>query len=147
MIKPLGIFLFAALLPASPLLAQDTTPAIDWDDPDPLEFDSNGNPHIYPTLAAPLVDLGVRVLDVRSAEEIEQSGIVDGAENIPHDETDRIATFLGDDMLAAVVVYCGSGRRAAMVVDELRNRGYGGFVNAGGYEDIVAALEGPAEED
>lgn len=119
--------LVLALLLASPLAAQ-TAP-------------SDEGPNIYPNMAARLVDLGVPVLDVRSAEEVEASGLAPNATRISHDDLEAIEAFLGDDTNRAVVLYCGSGRRASRVIDALRERGYGGFVNAGGYSDLMAALD------
>lgn len=98
-------------------------------------------PNIYPRLAADLVDRGVLVLDVRSAEEIDNTSLLAGAEAIPHMQIEDIVALIGEDRNRAVVMYCGSGRRAASVIEQLRERGYGGGVNAGGYEDLAAALD------
>jgi phage shock protein E len=117
----------AALLLAAPLAAQQAAP--------------EQGPNIYPQLAARLVDLGVPTLDVRTDEEIAETGMAPNATQIPHEQVDAIEEFLGDDPNRAVVVYCRSGRRAASVVEALRERGYGGLVNAGGYGDLTEALE------
>lgn len=103
-------------------------------------------PPIYPTLAASLVEMDVPVVDVRSAEEIEETGTLADAEHIPHTQVDRIAAFIGDDTSRAVVLYCGSGRRAGLAIDALRERGYHGLVNAGGYEDLREALQADDED-
>jgi len=97
-------------------------------------------PNIYPTLAADLVERGVPVIDVRTAEEIADTGRIGNAVHIPHTEIDRIAEFIGEDKMRTVVLYCGSGRRAAMAVAALRERGYHGLVNAGGFEDLAEAI-------
>lgn len=97
-------------------------------------------PNIYPRLAADLVERGALVLDVRSAEEIDSTSLLADAEAIPHLQIDDIVAFIGEERNRAVVVYCGSGRRAARVIEQLRERGYGGGVNAGGYEDLSATL-------
>ncbi|MBY6204326.1 rhodanese-like domain-containing protein [Halomonas denitrificans] len=132
----LTLFLSALLL-ALPLAAQQSEPADD-------------NPNIYPRMAARLVELGVPVLDVRSEEEVAETGMVEGATRISHDRLDEIERFLdeefGDDDNAAVVLYCGSGRRASRVIEAMRERGYGGLVNAGGYEDLVQALDSAGDE-
>lgn len=135
----LNAFLFrfpmivVALLLALPLAAQQSEPTED-------------NPNIYPRMAARLVELGVPVLDVRSEEEVTETGMVEGATRISHDQLAEIETFLGNDENAAVVLYCGSGRRASRVIEAMRERGYGGLVNAGGYEDLIDALESAGDE-
>lgn len=115
-----------ALLLAAPLMAQEA---------------AEDDPNIYPQLAARLVELGVPTLDVRTDEEIAETGMAPNATHIPHEQIDAIEEFLGDDPNRAVVVYCRSGRRAEMVVEAMRERGYGGLVNAGGYSDLTQALE------
>ena len=97
-------------------------------------------PNIYPGLAASLIAQDVLVIDVRSAEEIEQTGVLANAQSIPHSQIDDIVSLIGEPSNRAVVLYCGSGRRASRVIDALRERGFGGGVNAGGYEDLAAAL-------
>ncbi|MEX0916090.1 MAG: rhodanese-like domain-containing protein [Wenzhouxiangellaceae bacterium] len=110
------------------------------------DSDSSG-PWIYPTLAVSLIEMGVPVIDVRSAEEVEETGTLAGAEHIPHTEVDELVDFIGDDTARAVILYCGSGRRAARAIDNLRERGYHGMVNAGGYEDLREALQERDEQD
>ncbi len=135
----LAVFTVALLL-ALPLAAQPSDPPSDQ----PPESASVG-PDIYPRMAARLVELDAPILDVRSEQEVEETGMVDGATRISHDRLDEIDAFLvdqfGDDKNAAVVLYCGSGRRASRVIDAMRERGYGGLVNAGGYEDLTMALD------
>lgn len=97
-------------------------------------------PNIYPTLAAGLVERGVPVIDVRTAEEIAETGRIGNAVHIPHTEIDRMVEFIGEDKTRTVVLYCRSGRRAAMAVEALRERGYHGLVNAGGFEDLAEAI-------
>jgi rhodanese-related sulfurtransferase len=116
-----------ALCLCAPLAAQQEAPA--------------QGPNIYPQLAARLVELGVPTLDVRSEEEVAETGMAPNATHIPHEQLDEIEAFLGDDTNRAVVVYCRSGGRASRVVEALRERGYGGLVNGGGLEDLTEALE------
>ena len=113
---------FIALQLVMPALAQDEAPTI------------------YPGLAAGLIDQGVLVIDVRSDEEVSETGVLANAEHIPHTEIDAIIDSIGERPARAVVLYCGSGRRASRVIDALRQQGYGGGVNAGGYADLQAAL-------
>ena len=64
------------------------------------------------------------VLDVRRAEEF-AAGHVDGAVNVAHTEILKdpaSAVAAGKD--AEIVLYCGSGRRAAMAIEALRSAGY-----------------------
>lgn len=103
--------------------------------------DGRRGPRIYPTLAAGLIEMGVPVIDVRSEAEVEETGALAGAIHIPHTEIDAIVEFIGDDSSRAVVMYCGSGRRVGIAIDALRERGYHGMVNAGGFEDLQQALE------
>ena len=103
--------------------------------------DQRRGPPIYPTLAAGLIELGVPVIDVRSEAEVEETGTLADAAHIPHTEIDAIVEFIGDDTSRAVVMYCGSGRRVGIAIDALRERGYHGMVNAGGFGDLEQALE------
>lgn len=110
------------------------------------EDSERSGPWIYPTLAASLIEMGVPVIDVRSAEEVEETGTLAGAEHIPHTEIDALVDFIGDDTARAVILYCRSGRRVARAIENLRERGYHGMVNAGGYDDLRDALEQREEE-
>lgn len=98
-------------------------------------------PRIYPHLAAGLIAGDVAVIDVRSAEEVEATGLLAGAVNIPHTRTEDLVDFIGEDAGRTVVVYCRTGRRAGIAIEALRELGYHGLVNAGGYDDLAAALE------
>lgn len=122
----LGLMALVIGLLATPLAAQQPPP--------------EQGPNIYPKLAARLVELGVPTLDVRTEEEIAETGMAPNATHIPNDQLDAIETFLGEDSNRAVVIYCGSGRRASRVIEAMRERGYGGLVNAGGYTDLTDAL-------
>lgn len=78
--------------------------------------------------AKQLVKDGARLIDVRSPEEYATKHI-EGAVNIP---VDAIA---GQDLGpkdAPIVLYCGSGRRAARAAAKLREKGYTRVENLGG---------------
>ncbi|MDX1380230.1 MAG: rhodanese-like domain-containing protein [Xanthomonadales bacterium] len=85
-----------------------------------------------------MIDDGALVIDVRSPEEY-AGGHIDGAVNVPHTETDALAAAIGDDHDRAVVVYCGSGRRAGIAQAALAERGYTGVHNGLGYQALEAA--------
>jgi rhodanese-related sulfurtransferase len=76
------------------------------------------------------------VLDVRSPEEF-VSGYVPGAVNIPHDQlASRLAEVPKDK---EIVLYCRSGRRAALAADVLAANGYSRLEHLEG--DIAAWVE------
>lgn len=139
--------LVLAVGPGAHVLAQDQDEAQDapQEQAEQASPDQRRGPPIYPTLAASLIEMGVPVVDVRSEEEVAETGTLADAEHIPHTEVDRIATFIGDNTSRAVILYCGSGRRAGLAIDALRERGYHGLVNAGGYEDLRQAMQGDDE--
>lgn len=87
--------------------------------------------------AWPMIEDGVLVLDVRSAEEFEE-GHIKGAINIHWDEYDALVEAIGEDKQRPVVVYCRSGNRAGKSIEELSVRGYTGLYNATGYEALTA---------
>jgi phage shock protein E len=85
-----------------------------------------------------LIESGSRLIDVRTASEYEQ-GHLQGAINIPHDQ---IAARLSEFSLSKeerVVLYCKSGGRSDFAMKLLHSMGYSNAVNAGGYEELVAA--------
>lgn len=103
---------------------------------------------IYPHLGAQLIDMGeVLVIDVRSDEEVEDTGVLADAEHVEHTDTEGLMEVIGDDKARTVVLYCGSGRRAGMAIAALEGEGYMGLVNAGGYEDLEAALNADDDND
>ena len=108
---------------------------------------SNHGPRIYPQLAASLIERGVPVIDVRSVEEVEETGMIGNAVNIPHTDLQALMDFIGEDSDRAVVMYCGSGRRVGLAIEELRQRDFHGMVNAGGYDDLQEALETLNEQE
>lgn len=68
-------------------------------------------------------DDSVVVLDVRSAREFE-AGHVAGARNISHDELAARLEELTGARAKEVVLYCRSGRRAALAAETLRGAGF-----------------------
>lgn len=63
------------------------------------------------------------ILDVRSPEEYAE-GHVPGAINIPHDQLSSRVAEIGSHKNKDVVLYCRSGKRAAMAADILHSAGF-----------------------
>jgi len=63
------------------------------------------------------------LLDVRRPDEF-ATGHVPHAINIPHTELDRDVNKLHTDINNEIVVYCESGRRAAIAMDILKQAGF-----------------------
>ncbi len=82
--------------------------------------------------AWPMIEAGALLIDVRSAEEY-QDGHIEGAINIPHDQTSDLIVAIGADKQRPVVVYCRSGNRSSMAKAELVAKGYSGVYDATGY--------------
>lgn len=102
---------------------------------------ADGSAFVQSALAAGLVDHGIAVIDVRSAEEIAENGRVADATHIVHTDTSAIADYLGPPPGRPAVLYCRSGRRVGLAIDELEAMGYDSLVNAGGQTDLQAALD------
>ena len=72
----------------------------------------------------------VFVLDVRSPQELEQEGLIEGSLNIPIDDLDsRLAEVPKDKPLA---IYCHRGGRASSAAALLREKGYTEPIEYGG---------------
>ena len=84
-----------------------------------------------------LIGEGALLIDVRSAEEFGQ-GHLAGAINIVHTDLDALAAAIGQEHARRVVLYCGTGRRAGLAVEQLEQRGYRGLFNATGYDALLA---------
>ncbi|MCS3455621.1 rhodanese-related sulfurtransferase [Aeromonas sp. BIGb0405] len=63
------------------------------------------------------------LLDVRTKEEFAE-GHIPGAINISHDQLIKRLAEIGDDRRLPVVVYCQTGRRAALAEAELEKAGF-----------------------
>lgn len=85
-----------------------------------------------------LVSMGALVVDVRTPEEF-AAGHLDGAINIPHDQTLARLTEYGSDKDRSIIVYCRSGNRSGKAYEILVEQGFTSTHNAGGYEAILAA--------
>jgi phage shock protein E len=82
--------------------------------------------------AWPMIEQGALLIDVRTMEEFAQ-GHVDGALNIPYQETDKLMSAIGTDKTRPVVVYCRSGNRSGKAKIVLETKGYTNIFNATGY--------------
>lgn len=85
-----------------------------------------------------LISMGALLVDVRTPEEF-SAGHLEGAINIPHDQTLARLTEYPGDKDRSIVVYCRSGNRSGQAYKILVEQGFAGTHNAGGYEDILAA--------
>lgn len=83
--------------------------------------------------AWPLIEQGALLIDVRTSEEFEQ-GHIDGALNIPWQETGKLISAIGTDKQRPVVVYCRSGNRSGKAKAVLEAQGYTHIFNATGFE-------------
>lgn len=85
-------------------------------------------PFVDVPTAKKLVADGAKLVDVRSPEEYATKHI-EGAENVP---VDTIADKDLGPKDAPIVLYCGSGKRAARATEALRAKGYTNVHNLGG---------------
>lgn len=68
------------------------------------------------------IPANVQIIDVRNKEEIEETGMIKGALNIPAgDIADRLAEIPKDKEL---VLYCSTGARSEMAYNVLKEKGY-----------------------
>ena len=101
-------------------------------------------PRITPAQARDMVAQGnTLIVDVRDALEVEKSGKIAGAVNVSRgllefradpDSPSHDKSFAKDK---DVIVYCGSGGRAALSGKVLKDMGYERVYNLGGFKDWV----------
>jgi rhodanese-related sulfurtransferase len=110
-------------------------------------------PKITSVQAREMIEKGnTLVVDVRDALEVQNSGKVAGAVHVSRGMLEFRAdpeapthdkNFARDK---TVILYCGSGGRAALAGKLLKDMGYGRVYNAGGFKDWVesgGAIEKP----
>ena len=109
-------------------------------------------PKITAAQAQEIIDKGnALVVDVRDAPEVEQSGKIAGALHIPRGMLEFRAdpeSPYHDQHFAkdkTVILYCGSGGRAALGGQALKELGYREVYNLGGFKDWVEG-GGPVEK-
>jgi len=88
--------------------------------------------------AWPMIENGALLIDVRTQGEFD-AGHLDGAINIPWEETNALMEAIGDDMDRPVVVYCRSGNRSGMSKKALDAKGYTHIFNGTGIKALEAA--------
>ena len=109
-------------------------------------------PKITPTKAREMIAGGNALwVDVRDASEFDKSGKAAGAVHVSR----GMLEFRADPESPAhdknfardkrVILYCGSGGRAALAGKLLKDMGYGEVYNAGGFKDWVDS-GGPVEK-
>lgn len=99
-------------------------------------------PRITPAQARDMIAQGnALIVDVRDALEVEKSGKIAGAVNVSRglleffadpDSPSHNKSFAKDKN---VIVYCGSGGRAALSGKVLKDMGYERVYNLGGFKD------------
>ncbi len=87
--------------------------------------------------AWPMIENGVLLIDVRTKEEFD-AGHIEGALNIPYEDTNALMNAIGADKQRPVVVYCRSGNRSGKSKKALDANGYTHIFNATGYEALKA---------
>ena len=87
------------------------------------------------TAKAPQKAQGVWI-DVRSPEEY-NAGHLEGAVNIVHTDIASQIASVAPDKNQPINLYCRSGRRAEMALQELKKLGYTNLTNHGAYDDLV----------
>ena len=83
------------------------------------------------------------IIDVRETSEIEATGLIKNAINIPKSIIDTnfdhslIKNHLSDNEDITILVYCAVGVRSALVGHKLIKHGYKKVLNLGGYAEWV----------
>ena len=101
----------------------------------PLTTSANTTHKVEQSAVQPEKAKGIWI-DVRSAEEF-NSGHLQNAVNIPHDQIIEGIKSVSSDKNAPINLYCCSGRRAEVALNELKKAGYTNVTNHGGYDDLV----------
>ena len=99
-------------------------------------FAGSGNPK-QAAQAWPMIESGALLIDVRTKGEFDASHL-DGAINIPWEETNTLMDAIGADRDRQVVVYCRSGNRSGKSKKALDAQGYTRIFNGTGIEAMKA---------
>lgn len=110
-----------------------------------LEAANQAVPKVSVEEARKLIDEGALLVDVRDANELAQSGKLQGALNVSR----GMVEFRADPELPyhnpefrkdrPVVLYCASGGRSALAAKALKDMGYERVYNLGGFKDAAEA--------
>ena len=82
------------------------------------------------------------LIDIRSVEEF-QTGHLKNAINIPHTEIAEQIVSAVPDKSAKLQLYCRSGRRVKIAIDELKKLNYNNLEDLGGMEEAAGKLNSP----
>ena len=110
-----------------------------------LEAANQAVPKVSVDEAHKLIDQGALLVDVRDANELAQSGKLQGALNVSR----GMVEFRADPELPyhnaefrkerPVILYCASGGRSALAAKALKDMGYDRVYNLGGFKDAAEA--------
>ena len=113
---------------------------------DMIEAANQAVPKVTPDEVKKMKEKGnLLIVDVRDPLEVEQSGMVEGAVNVPRGMLEfraDPASPYHDNAFAKdkpVVVYCASGGRSALSGKVLKDMGYKRVYNMGGFRDWETA--------
>jgi len=79
---------------------------------------------------------GLLIVDVRTPEEYANGHLV-GAILLPHETATEFLTRIVPDRSTPIALYCRSGRRSGIVLEEMRKLDYVRVENWGGFEELV----------
>src|SRR5262245_8463837 len=103
-------------------------------------------PKLSPAQAKEMIAGGnATILDVRDGTEVQQSGKIKGAVHVARGSLEFRADTDSPSHIPAlkkdqpVLLYCGSGGRAALAGKTLRDMGYQKVFNVGGFKDLADA--------
>ena len=92
------------------------------DTPAPVVVVSPGGTPEVEVEALAAARCNVRIIDVRTQTEVDETGVIEGSEHVPMKRLTARATGWNRD--APVVVVCRSGRRSGVAAKELREMGF-----------------------
>jgi rhodanese-related sulfurtransferase len=87
--------------------------------------------------AAGVDPTGSIVIDVRSPEEF-AAGHLEGAVNLNVEDGTLLGALPSFDPSVPYIVYCRSGRRSAIAVDQMRGAGFTDILDLGSVEDAAS---------
>ncbi|MDO4792108.1 MAG: rhodanese-like domain-containing protein [Buchananella hordeovulneris] len=143
--KPLRLLASAAALVATASLAACSAQPESAQDAAPAPADNAA----VAENAAPAADQAAAqavIIDVRTPEEY-AAGHLQGAINIDVSGADFATKIAELDPAGSYVVYCRSGRRSGIALDQMKALGFTDVTNAGGLADAGASLGLPTVTD